>query len=96
MVTILAKLKARPGKEKILADECVQLAKEVRNNESGCLLYIPHVSVENPEEIVFFEKYQDQSAFDFHAATSYFKAFAAKLGELLDESLIIQVLNELT
>jgi quinol monooxygenase YgiN len=95
MITLTAKLKAQPGKEALLAKECIKLAESVREKEKGCVMYVPHISAENFAEIVFFEKYSDQAAFDFHGQTPYFKAFTEKFDELLDGELQIQFLNEL-
>jgi quinol monooxygenase YgiN len=95
MITLIAKLKAKPGKEALLAEECVKLAKNVRGNEKGCLMYTPHVSTENSAEIVFVEKYTDQEAFNAHGQTPYFKAFKEKCGEFADGNSQIQFLKEL-
>jgi quinol monooxygenase YgiN len=95
MITIIAKAKAKPGKEVLLADESVKLAKLVRENEKGCLMYIPHVSTDNPAEIVFVEKYVDEAASNVHGQATYFKAFLEACQELLSEELQIQSLQEL-
>ncbi|WP_242833736.1 antibiotic biosynthesis monooxygenase [Desulfosporosinus sp. OT] len=39
------------------------IAKKVLSNEEDCLMYIPHVVMNDPTEIVFFEKYKDKEAF---------------------------------
>ncbi|RJQ24781.1 MAG: antibiotic biosynthesis monooxygenase [Peptococcaceae bacterium] len=96
MVTLIARLKAKPGKETILIGECVDIAREVREKEKGCLMYVPHVSIENPGEIVFIEKYESREAFDAHLQTAYFKALAEKLEDLLDGPPVLQFLKELT
>ena len=95
MVTILARLKAKPGKEKLLAEECVKIAQEVREKEKGCKMYVPHVSANNPGEFVFFEQYENQEAFDIHAGSPHFKALAKKFGDLLDGPPVIEKLNEI-
>jgi quinol monooxygenase YgiN len=95
MITLIAKLKAQPGKEALLAEECIKLAKNVRENEKGCLMYIPHVSTENPAEIVFVEKYTDQEAFKAHGQTAYFKAYKENSRELVDGDSQIQFIKEL-
>ncbi len=95
MITVLAKLIAKPGKESILAEECMALAKEVQANEKDCLMYIPHITQGNPAEITFFEKYATQEAFDVHTQTPYFKAFTEKCTDLLAGELGVQILKEL-
>jgi quinol monooxygenase YgiN len=95
MITVLARLKARPGMESLLAEECMALAREVREKEKGCLMYIPHVSKENPAEIIFFEKYTDQEALQTHMKSPYFTAVAVKFHEILEGQPVIQILKEL-
>ncbi|MDD4239206.1 MAG: putative quinol monooxygenase [Desulfotomaculaceae bacterium] len=95
MITLIARLKAKPGKEALLAEECVKLAKHVRENEQGCLMYIPHVSTENPAEIIFVEKYTDQEAFNAHGQTPYFKAYKENSAELIDGNSQLQFMKEL-
>ncbi len=95
MITLIARLKAKPGKESLLAEESKKIAQEVRENEKACLMYIPHVLVKNPAEIVFVEKYVDQEALDAHFQTPYFKALAEKFGDLLDGEPELKILKEL-
>jgi len=95
LVTLIAELKAVAGKEAILAGECVKIAREVREKENGCLMYVPHVSTKNPGEIIFVEKYESQEAFDAHLQTAHFKAFAEKFKDLLDGSPVLQFYQEL-
>jgi quinol monooxygenase YgiN len=94
MITLIAKLKAKQGKEKLLAEECVKMAAEVREKEEGCLLYVPYVSLEDPSEIVFIEKYVDQIALDYHRQTSHLKALRQVLAEVLAEPVGLQEFRE--
>ncbi|MDF9409708.1 MAG: Antibiotic biosynthesis monooxygenase [Pelotomaculum sp. PtaB.Bin013] len=95
MITLVAKLKAKPGKEALLAEELIKQAKEVRDKEKECLMFIPHVSIDKPAEMVLFEKYADQEAFRIHFETPHFKAVAQKFDELLDGQIEVIKLNEL-
>ena len=95
MITIVAILKAQPGKEALLAEEAIKVAKLVQENEKGCLQYLPHVSVNNPAEVVFIEKYADQDTLSAHAQTPYFKQFGINIKELLAEKPQIRYLKEL-
>lgn len=95
MISLVAVLEARPGKEAQLAEECAALAKSVRENEAGCLMYVPHVSVKNPAKIVFFEKYKDQEALEGHRQTPYFKAAFEKFKDLLAGPTEVTILKEL-
>jgi quinol monooxygenase YgiN len=95
MVTLIARIMAKPGKETLLAEECIKIARIVREQEKGCLMYIPYVSANNPAEITFLEKYADQDALDAHGQTPYFKEFREITKELVAERIPIQFLKEL-
>lgn len=90
MITIIARLKAIQGKEQLLTDECVRMAKVVRENEKGCKMYIPYVSIEDPAVVVFIEQYEDANAFKHHGSTPYFKEFFGTIKPLLAEAPDIQ------
>lgn len=94
MFSIIAKLTARPGKEKQLVDAITGLTKTTRE-EKGCITYIPHVVETNAAEIIIFEQYVDEAALQFHAQSPHFKAvFEARSDELLSKPLEVTVLNE--
>ena len=95
MITLIARITAKPGKETLLAEECIKIARTVRELERGCLMYIPYVSANNPAEITFLEKYADQEAADAHVQTPYFKQYREISKELVAERLPIQFLKEL-
>lgn len=94
MVTIIAKLRAVPGKETFLAEESTKMAMAVRENEKNCSMYIPYVSIEDPSVVVIIEKYQDAASFDEHKSTPYFKAFVKTISPFLAEALDVQRFDE--
>ena len=95
MITILAVLKAHLGKETELAEICAQLAKVVRAKEEGNLMYIAHVTVNDPTEIILMEKYKDEQAVADHRHSAHFKEAGAKFKDLLAAPPVIKILNEL-
>lgn len=95
MITLIAKLTAKPGKEALLYEECRNIVKLVRENEPGNKMYVPHVLEKNPAVVVFVEKYENQEALDIHLNSPYFKALAAKFDELLDGPGDLQILKDL-
>lgn len=95
MITVIARLFAKPGKESLLYEECRKIVKQVREKEPGCKMYIPHLSEINPAEIMFVEKYVDQEAVNNHLNTPHFKALAEKFNELLDGAPKLQLFKEL-
>ena len=94
MITLLATLKAKPGKEAEVTEICTQLAMEARSKEEGCLMYIPHVAKNDPTEIVFFEKYKDKQALKAHGESVYFQEAAQKFKGLLEGQIQVKFLEE--
>ncbi|WP_366921820.1 antibiotic biosynthesis monooxygenase [Metallumcola ferriviriculae] len=95
MITLVAKLKAQPGKETLLAEACSLLAEEVKQKEEGCIMYLPHVSIKDPTEIILVEKYTDRDALNNHSQSAHYKLAAGKFKELLAEPVDIQMLKEI-
>lgn len=95
MITILAVMKAQTGKETELAQACAQLANEVRTKEEGNLMYIAHVTVNDPTEIIFVEKYKDEQAMADHRHSAHFKEAGSKFKNLIAAPPVIKSLNEL-
>ena len=67
MISLIATLRVKEGK----MDEAMAILKkavpEMRKNEPGCLEYIPHTVKEDPQAIVFYEKYKDEDALATHS-----------------------------
>lgn len=95
MITIIAKLKVKPGSEQVMKDAMKEAAKGVRANEPGNLAYAPHQSKGDPTVFLFYEKYKDQGAIDFHRQQDHYKAFGKKIGGLLDGKPEIEFYDEL-
>jgi quinol monooxygenase YgiN len=94
MIVFTATLKAKPGKEKELEDALVHMVSEVQNEE-GALVYILHRVKDTPGLFTFYEKYKDQSAWEFHDLTPHMNALLKKLEFLLDEEIKITHFEEI-
>jgi quinol monooxygenase YgiN len=75
VLTVVAKVRAAPGKGDALAALLAEQAAAVRASEPGCLAYRPHRSTADPELFIFYEQYQDDAAFDAHRANPNLAAF---------------------
>jgi quinol monooxygenase YgiN len=84
MITILAKLKVKPGNEDAMKEAMKEAASKVRELEPGNLAYIPHQSQSDPTVFLFYEKYKDKESLDFHRTQEHYKAFGKKIGGILD------------
>ncbi|WP_049985105.1 putative quinol monooxygenase [Halobellus rufus] len=67
-------------------DEALDLAStlvEESNEEAGTIEYRAAIDVEDDTVLRFFEQYEDEAAFEAHAASAHFQAFEDRLPELL-------------
>jgi quinol monooxygenase YgiN len=74
-VTVVATLRAAPGKGDALAALLVEQTAVVRREEPGCLMYTPHRSTTDPDRFVFFESYRDEAAFAAHRTSPHLAVF---------------------
>jgi quinol monooxygenase YgiN len=93
-ITVVARLKARPGSEAQLEQAFRKMIPAVRS-EAETLQYVLHRSVQDPTVFVFYEVYQDQDALGFHSRTAHMKEMSSAIGPLLDGRPQIDVLTEL-
>jgi quinol monooxygenase YgiN len=75
VVTVIARIRAAPGKADALAAMLTEQAGVVRNAEPGCLVYRPHRSTKDPDLFVFYEQYADEAAFEAHRDAPHIVAY---------------------
>ena len=95
LLTVVALLKAKPGKEGELRQALLDLVGPSRA-ESGCLQYDLHVSTEKPGEFLFFEKWVDLAALEAHRERPHLQALGSRREELLAEPPEIRTYSRLT
>ena len=83
MISVVATLKIRPGKEQEFEQVASELVAKVNANEPGCLLYALHRG-NDPQTYVFLERYADEAATEAHRASAHFKELGAKMGPCMD------------
>jgi quinol monooxygenase YgiN len=88
MVSVIFRVKMKPGKEEEALAQFRQMVESVQANEPGTLMYAFHRLQGDPAEIVFWEAYADDAAFKAHAATPHMAEMRAAFGELFDTSTV--------
>lgn len=83
-LTVVATIKAKPGKETVLRQELLALIPTT-HKEPGCLNYDLHQAVDNPGHFLFHENWTSKQHLDDHLARPHLQAFFAKVPELVDE-----------
>jgi quinol monooxygenase YgiN len=94
-VTIIARLKAKPGSEAALQEAFQDMIKTVRAEEPGCQAYVLHKSKKDASQFVWYEVYSDQAAVDTHMKTPHMKAMGGRIKDLLDGAPQVEFLEEL-
>lgn len=82
-LTIIAKLRAKPGMESRVR-ETFGVLREPTHREAGCVEYEFHQSVENPREFVFYENWTSAAHLDAHLKTPHVQAAFKIAPEILD------------
>ena len=80
---VVAILRARPGK----ADELDRLLRsnaERTRLEPGCVAYVLHRGVDDPDMFALYETWKDRAALTTHFETPHMKALAARREELVE------------
>jgi quinol monooxygenase YgiN len=84
LLTVVAEMKAKPGKEEDLRRAVLALIEPTRK-EDGCVQYDLHMHTGDPGRFVFYENWNSQADLDRHAASAHLKAFGAISKDLLVE-----------
>jgi quinol monooxygenase YgiN len=81
--SVVAEVRAKPGKERELREATLGLVAQVRA-EPNNLLYFLHEDREAPGHFVFYEIFASQADFEAHNATRHVQTWFAKLPDLAD------------
>ena len=81
--SVVAEVRARPGKERELREATLPLVAKVRS-EPNNLVYFLHEDRETPGHFIFYEIFASHADFDAHNATPHVQAWFARLPELAD------------
>ena len=89
-ITVLARLKAKPGKEEQLREALVSLIEPTRR-ETGCINYDLHLGLEDKVLFMFYENWTSKEVWEAHLASNHLKSFLNRADELLAEPLDVTV-----
>lgn len=85
-LTVLARMKAKRGKEQELRQVLEGLLEPTRA-EDGCINYDLHCNDDDPSEFMFYENWTSRSHLGSHLESPHLSAFKARMDELLDRPL---------
>ncbi len=82
-LTVIARLKARIGREEDLAALCGGLVAPTRA-EKGCLAYDLHRSHDDPGLFMFTESWESRTLWDEHMTSPHLAAFGEKQDAVIE------------
>ncbi|GJQ25310.1 MAG: antibiotic biosynthesis monooxygenase [Phycisphaerae bacterium] len=83
-LTVIARFKARPGKEAIVRRELMALVAPTRI-EPGCINYDLHVAADDPATFLFHENWESEADLERHLQSAHVQAWRERSVELLAE-----------
>lgn len=93
-LTVIAQLRARPGKEEALREALTALVTPT-SCEPGCVTYDLHVDVDDPASFCFYEIWRSRAEHAANLETAHLQDFAARLDDLLDGELHVRFLRRI-
>jgi quinol monooxygenase YgiN len=93
-LTVLAQMKAKPGKESQVRQELLSLVAPSRK-DAGCVNYDLHQAVDNPALFLFHENWVSKAHLDAHLQKPDLQAVLGRLGPLVAEPPQITLLEKI-
>ncbi|OEU60805.1 MAG: antibiotic biosynthesis monooxygenase [Desulfuromonadales bacterium C00003094] len=93
-LTVIAILKAKPGKEELLKQEIVGCIAPTRA-EPGCINYDLHQSLDDRACFTLYENWRSKEDLDQHLQMPYLQALLGKAEELLATAPDIQLMERI-
>lgn len=84
LLTVIANMKAKPGKEQELR-QALEALIEPTSREDGYVNYDLHQSVDDPAVFYFYENWESEEALDAHLSAPHLEQFKGVMDDLLDE-----------
>jgi quinol monooxygenase YgiN len=84
LLTVIANMKAKPGKEQELR-QALEALIEPTTREDGYVNYDLHQSVDDPGVFYFYENWESEEALDAHLSAPHLERFKGVMDDLLDE-----------
>jgi len=89
-VTVVARMKARPGMEEAVRHELLALVPPT-TREKGCINYDLHQASDDNALFMFYENWCSREDLDEHLSTPHMQAFLGKVDDLLAEPVNISL-----
>ena len=82
MIVVRAMITVAEGKGDEYVAHFTKLAPQVRRDR-GCITYVLHRMIGNPDKFFVFEQYEDEEAIKLHSSTPHFLAYRQATAHLV-------------
>jgi quinol monooxygenase YgiN len=89
ILTVVAEMKAKPGREADLRNTLLALIEPTRKEE-GCTQYDLHIHTGDPGRFLFYENWESGEHLKRHAASAHLTAFLEVAADLLVEPMRVE------
>ena len=89
LLTVVAEMKAKPGREEDLRNALLALVEPTRP-EDGCVQYDLHIHTSDPARFLFYENWASEAHLARHAASAHLTAFVEAADGLLAEPMRVE------
>ena len=94
MLTVVAKLKVRAGKEGEAEKALREMIEYVGKSEPATKRYVLHRSSGDPTQMLMYEQYESQEAMNTHSGSAAIQKLFGVLGPILDGPASIETYEE--
>jgi quinol monooxygenase YgiN len=91
-VVVLATLRSRPGRAAELK-QTLEFVQASSRQEPGCEIYDLYESVDAEGTYCLFERYRNRAALEAHRNTDHYRAYRARVPDLLSQPVEVTVLR---
>lgn len=92
-ITVVARVKVRPGKMDELEPQIVQLMEHT-HREDGCLHYSVHRGIDPADELVTIERWEERRCLDEHMKMPFLQDLLARIPEYIFDKPEIHVFRQ--
>ena len=92
-ISLIATLRVKNGNMEKAIEVLKEIVPKIKDSEPGLLEYIPHTVKQDPNAIIFYEKYADGEALKLHSKN--LPKNMVDFSPLLEPGMDIKMLNEI-
>lgn len=93
MIAVCVTFTIKPGMMDAFLGPMQQQARDAIDKEPGCHRFDICTGAETPQDVFLYELYDDRAAFDVHLDSDHFRAFDARVADMVAEKRV-QIFSE--